>query len=146
MSGFDREADTSSKNSGAGSALVLMGVMDSINWGFSELNTGRGTESYKSQLTSVATQNWRISIRPPKSKRSRTRWFFLGVFSVWNGVAMRITCETSVMRIISKEKGAVRAIDGYISHLWNRLFRKEPETFAQKPTNADAPSNDRSSS
>ncbi len=133
ISGFDRDATAGSSNSGAGSALILLAIEDAIKEGLTEVDMGRGTEPYKSQFTSVASKNWRITITPNPSRRGTVSTSLFRVRSLWIQTASRIECELFIFRILAKQKGRVHALQAYASHVWYRMTRTEGNSFTQNP-------------
>ena len=125
MSGYDRgDSKTSSSNSGAGSAVLLVMIEDAIKSNCQMLDLGRGEESYKFELTADVTKNWEIKIRNPKSF-SITRTAPFTFYSLYLKLASRLKCEFMIMKIIAKEKGAVLVVPNYFSHLFRRLTKSQ---------------------
>lgn len=132
MSGFDRDSGSSSGNSGAGTSLVLLAVADAIKNGIDEIDLGRGTEPYKSQLTSLVNKNWRITIGSIEIRGRAFRILLSRTYFAWLRLVSRVLCEISIFTIVTGQKGALHALQGYCSHVWYRLASKNSDPFAQK--------------
>ncbi len=139
ISGFDRETGVGPSNSGAGSALILLALEDAINNGITEVDMGRGTESYKLQFTSVARKNWRISVTSGRMPKSALRLFIFSIRSSWVQVASRVACESFIFRTLARQNSWPRTIHSYIAHVWYRLTRKEGTTFTQDQPSTHSP-------
>ncbi len=122
-SGFDHDSATPG-NSGAGSALVFLNILDSINSGCSVIDMGRGTESYKFQLTSDTRQNWRISVVTGERGVKGSGILLFRLCTLRDKIKSRLTCERTIAGILMKEKGPIPGLTGYARHITNRLASK----------------------
>ncbi|MGO9480404.1 MAG: GNAT family N-acetyltransferase [Candidatus Kryptoniota bacterium] len=133
MSGYDRS------DSGAGSAVLLAMIEDSIKSNCRVFDLGRGEESYKFQFTSSIPENWEIIIRPPKSiAKNNFRLFKL--YSSFVRLRSRMKCESTIFKIIAGEKGIPLALPGYMSHLARRLYENSKSVLSRLKNKTSATS------
>ena len=124
VSGFDREGLSAAGLSGAGKALTLLQISDSIDRGYTAVDMGRGTEAYKFSLTSTFTRNWRIVISTGTDDGSFPRVQVFQLYGTYRQLTTRLNCEAYIVKLISGEKGTAHGLAGYISHLWRRVLLK----------------------
>ncbi len=122
-SGFDRDSAVSG-NSGAGSALVFQNIIDAIDSNFGVIDMGRGTESYKFQLTSNSCQNWRLNMKASGRPAEPLRIAFFRIYILGSRLLSRLTCEMSILKILINGKGTFGGSSAYVSHVAGRLFSK----------------------
>lgn len=120
LSGFELTRRSGSPNySGAGMALILSVVKESIESKCGVFDLARGDEAYKSDLTSTVTRNYRVSVRP---KRDHGRRYFTYKMSSGRySLVSRINCESTIFSMIAKERGGLLAVPSYIQNLIGRL-------------------------
>ncbi len=127
-SGFDHDTGATG-NSGAGSALVFLSIIDSIGSGLSTVDLGRGTESYKLTLTSDANRNWRVTMFREEVSAESGRLFLFRTFMLFNRITSRMNCEKTIAGILLREKGAIRGVAGYARYFTKRLMSKRSAPF-----------------
>ncbi len=123
LSGFEVNRGSGSPGfSGAGMALMLYAIKRSIESGFEVLELARGDESYKFDLTSTVTHNYRVTIR---RRSSRRQWRHIAhrVRSAQYSIISRFACESAILSVIAKENGFFPSLPAYLSHLRRRLNR-----------------------
>jgi len=89
------------------------------------IDMGRGSEGYKFQFTREVNQNWQITISHRRKNNDGFRSVLFTMSSGWDRLVSRFVCEAEIAKIISKEKGILGGVSGYISHLSHRLFQKK---------------------
>ncbi len=137
ISGFDRKSGGSSNYSGAGAALRLLAISDAIHSGFEVFDMGRGAETYKFQLASGVSRNWRITARKVRRDGGSLRTQAYRTISLWRRSVGRVRCEMTILSTIGREHGIVRAPGTYLLHLARRKFQNRDEQAVRGSESAE---------
>jgi CelD/BcsL family acetyltransferase involved in cellulose biosynthesis len=140
LSGFEvNRGSGSPRFSGAGMALMFYAIKRSIESGFEVFELARGDESYKFDLTSTFTRNYRVTIQG-RSRRRQWRHIAHRVRSAQYSIISRFACESAILNVIAKENGFFPSLPAYLSHLRGRLYRNRLGSVQVAAANQRRPS------
>jgi CelD/BcsL family acetyltransferase involved in cellulose biosynthesis len=121
LSGIDlTRQDPSTNYSGAGQAILLSTIKQGIENNYKVFDLLRGDEHYKFDLTSTSSHNYRVVI-VPKNRRGYKRSLGYKFYSFNNSLGSRISCESTIFKLIAKKKGYALAVPAYVKHIAKRL-------------------------
>jgi CelD/BcsL family acetyltransferase involved in cellulose biosynthesis len=121
IAGFDQESPAARRRPGL--ALLLSMVEDAICSRMRKLNFVRGYETYKGEVASEISHNWKLVVPNPHARQSvRLRWYRITDRMLF--LVRRVYFEWTMFRVHYREHGILAFVIRYVAFRTKKLFEK----------------------
>jgi CelD/BcsL family acetyltransferase involved in cellulose biosynthesis len=121
VAGFDEESPAARRRPGL--ALLLSMVEDAIRYRMRKLNLVRGYETYKGEVASEISHNWKLVVPNPHARQSvRVRWYH--ITDRLEFLFRRMYFEWVMFRVHYREHGIFAFVIRYVAFRTKKLSEK----------------------